>query len=141
MDDKRRRACAKNQKRGGEKNRRTRLSRELSTTVRDWLIRTTRVHAHLCYMVRLFGRPETAGGQSLDGEAYAARAARGDRTLLYDAFTFSIDELTTLRNEVAKEMDAAEPTAARPGTPEKVAALSLRVDRGQSLFIEKDAPL
>jgi hypothetical protein len=40
-------------KAGGEKNCRTRIDRELPAELKDWLVRTSRVHAHLCAIVRL----------------------------------------------------------------------------------------
>jgi hypothetical protein len=120
-------------------NRRTRLDQDLPAELKEWLVRTTRVHAHLCAIVRLYGAPSKAGGQSNEGEAYAARAARGDRTLLYDCLTVSRDELDEIREAIQKVMDAAPSTACPPGSPEKVAEMSARVDRGESLFIETDA--
>lgn len=98
-----------------------------------------RVHAHLCAIVRLYGRPDRAGGQSLQGETYAARAARGDRTLLYDCLTVSRDELDAIRIEVQQIMDAARPTEAAPGTSEKVSEMARRAERGESLFQNGDA--
>ena len=119
-------------------NRRTRLSHSLGSSLADWLRRTARVHAHLCAIVRLYGNPERAGGQSLQGNAYAARAASGDRTLLHEALTLSIDELIEIRELVEKAMAAATPTAAVPGTKDKVEEMRLRVERGDSLFIKGD---
>jgi hypothetical protein len=88
--------------------------------------------------VRLYGDPSKAGGQSNQGETYAARAARGDRTLLYDAIGLSIDELTEIRNEIQAEIDAAPPTQAAPGSREKVAEMARRAERGESLFVDGD---
>jgi hypothetical protein len=119
-------------------NRRTRLSHSLGSSLADWLRRTARVHAHLCAIVRLYGNPERAGGQSLQGNAYAARAASGDRTLLHEALTLSIDELIEIRELVEKAMAAATPTAAVPGTKDKVEEMRLRVERGDALFIKGD---
>lgn len=99
-----------------------------------------RCHAHLCAIVRLFGRPDRAGGQSNLGETYAARAARGDRTILYDAITLTVDELLAVRDEIQAEMDAAPPTPAAPGTTDKVDEMARRAERGESLFIEGDGP-
>lgn len=99
-----------------------------------------RVHAHLCAIVRLYGNPSKAGGQSNQGETYAARAARGDRTLLYDAVGLSIDELAEIRNEIQALIDAAPPTQAAPGSAEKVAEMARRAERGESLFIDGDGP-
>jgi hypothetical protein len=106
--------------------------------LREWLHRVVRVHAHLLAIVRLYGAPHKAGGQSLEGEAYAARAARGDRTLLYDALTVSRDELDEIRELVQREMDAAPPTDHEPGSPGKVETMVARASRGESLFIQGD---
>ena len=123
-----------------DSGRRTRLRPGTCKTLAGWLHRTARVHAHLCAIVRLYGRPERAGGQSNLGETYAARAARGDRTLLYEALTLSVDELTAIREEVHAVMDAAEPTAAEPGSKAKVEEMARRMERGESLFVEGDGP-
>lgn len=120
--------------------RRTRLRPGTCPRLAAWLHRVARVHAHLCAIVRLYGNPNRAGGQSLQGETYAARAARGDRTLLYDAVGLSIDELTEIRNEIQAVLDAAEPTAAGPGTADKVAEMARRAERGESLFVDGDGP-
>jgi hypothetical protein len=90
--------------------------------------------------VRLYGRPDRAGGQSNQGETYAARAAAGDRTLLYDCLTVSRDELDAIRGEVEAAMEAAAPTSAPPGTTDKVAEMARRAERGESLFIQGDGP-
>jgi len=121
-----------------EAGRRTRLRPGTCRRLADWLHRVARVHAHLCAIVRLYGDPSKAGGQSLQGETYAARAARGDRTLLYDAVGLSIDELTEIRNEIQAVLDAATPTAATPGTADKVAEMVRRAERGESLFVDGD---
>jgi hypothetical protein len=97
-----------------------------------------RCHAHLCAIVRLYGSPDKAGGQSLQGETYAGRAARGDRTLLYDCLTVTVDELLAVREEIQAVIDAAEPTAAEPGSKEKVDEMARRAERGESLFIQGD---
>lgn len=123
----------------GEKNRRTRLDKGLPEELVRWLHRTTRVHAHLVAIVRLYGNPSKAGGQSLEGEAYAARAARGDRTLLYDCLTVAREELDGIREEVFRQMESAPPTPHRPGSPGKVDVMADRMARGDSLFIEGDA--
>jgi len=99
-----------------------------------------RVHAHLCAIIRLYGNPSKAGGQSNQGETYAARAARGDRTLLYDAIGLSIDELVEIRNEIQLVIDAAPPTQAAAGSADKVDEMARRAERGESLFVEGDGP-
>lgn len=123
----------------GERNRRTRIEPTVDPEVKAWLRRIATSHAHLCYVVRLFGRPETAGGQSLEGETYAARAARGDRTLLYDAVGFVGDELAEIRREIAGKMESAPPTTAAPGSAEKVRVMCERAEKGFDLFIAGDA--
>jgi hypothetical protein len=119
--------------------RRTRMAPGLDPQLRGWLVRAVRGHAHIATVVRLFGAPGKAGGQSNHGETYAERAARGDRTLLYDCVSFVVDEMTELRNEIAAVMDSAPPTTAAPGTPEKVAEMVRRAETGHSLFIPGDA--
>lgn len=121
-----------------EAGRRTRLAPGTCPRLAGWLHRTARVHAHLCAIVRLYGRPDRAGGTSLQGETYAARAARGDRTLLYEALTLSIDELAEIRREVDAVMEQAPPTPHGPGTPGKVDEMARRVERGEALFIDGD---
>ena len=123
-----------------ESGRRTRLRPGTCQQLAGWLHRTARVHAHLCAIVRLYGAPEKAGGQSNQGDTYADRAARGDRTLLYEALTLSRDEIDAIRAEVDAVMDAAPPTPAAPGTADKVSEMARRAERGESLFIEGDGP-
>ncbi len=121
-----------------ERNRRTRIRSRACQLLVKWLHRVARCHAHLCAIVRLYGNPSKAGGQSNAGETYQARAARGDRTLLYDALTRTIDELTEVRDEIGATMDAAEPTTAAPGTQDKVEEMCRRAERGESLFVDGD---
>jgi hypothetical protein len=123
-----------------ESGRRTRLDPGTGRLLAVWLHRVARCHAHLCAIVRLFGRPDRAGGQSNLGDTYAERAARGDRTILYDAITVTVDELVAVREEIQREMDAATATEAAPGTPDKVRVMALRAERGESLFIGGDGP-
>lgn len=122
-----------------DSNRRARISGGLCQLLADWLRRTARVHAHLCAIVRLYGNPSRAGGQSLQGDTYAARAAAGDRTLLHEALTLSIDELTAIREEVEAQMASAPPTPAPPGSKGKVDEMALRAERGDALFIDGDS--
>lgn len=124
---------------GRTDNRRTRLEKQLPDEMKAWLRRAAMTHAHLCYIVRLFGNPSKAGGTSLAGETFEARAARGDRTLLYDALGYCGEELAAIRAEVQAAMDAAPPTAAPPGSAEKVAVMVARAERGESIFIPGDA--
>lgn len=119
--------------------RRTRIAARTDPQVRGWLQRMARTHAHIATTVRLFGCPQRAGGQSLHGETYAERAARGDRTLLADAVLFCMDELAEIHREIVAIMDAAPATAALPGTPDKVAEMERRANGGFSLFIAGDA--
>ena len=122
-----------------EPSRRTRLAAEVDPQLRGWLQRCARCHAHITTIVRLFGNPGRAGGQSLHGETYAARAARGDRTLLFDCCSFVVDEMDELRREILAEMDAAPPTHHPPGTRGKVDEMERRSNAGYSLFIRGDA--
>ena len=102
--------------------------------------RVARCHAHLCAIVRLYGDPSKAGGQSNAGETYAARAARGDQTLLYDCITVTVDELVAVRDEIQARIDAAPPTQAAPGSGDKVSEMARRAERGESLFVDGDGP-
>jgi hypothetical protein len=120
--------------------RRTRLAAGTCPKIAKWLHRVARVHAHLCAIVRLYGDPSKAGGQSLQGETYAARAARGDRTILYDAVGITIDELVEIRAEIQAVIDAVSPTDAVPGTKDKVNTMARRAERGESLFADGDGP-
>jgi hypothetical protein len=121
--------------------KRVRMSASLDPETRAWLRRIAMSHAHLQYIVRLFGRPETAGGQSREGETYAARASRGDRTLLYDAVGYVGDELAELRQEIAARMGSAPTTTALPGTADKVRTMCERAEQGFDLFIAGDTPI
>lgn len=122
-----------------DKNRRTRIASEVDTELRGWLRRAAQAHSHIATIVRLFGNPEKAGGQSLLGEGYAARVARGDRTVLFECVTYVRDELDVLRGEIQKRMDAAPPTHHEPGSRGKVEVMAQRLFNGESLFIERDA--
>jgi hypothetical protein len=123
-----------------EAGRRTRIAPGTCPRLKGWLHRSARVHAHLCAIIRLYGNPDKAGGQSNQGETYAARAARGDRTLLYDAIGLSIDELVEIRDDIQAAIDAAVPTTAGPGTADKVSEMARRAERGESLFVDGDGP-
>lgn len=121
-----------------KQNRRARFKPDLSPELRKWLTRTARVHAQLCTLVRLYAEPLRAGGQSLLGETYAIRAARGDRTLLFDALNSSHREIGGILDEVSAAMAKATPTPAKPGSHEKVAEMTRRFQRGEWLFIDGD---
>lgn len=123
-------------------NRRTRLAGrkgrsgpDLPPKMHDWLIRTTRIHANLCYYVRCFGRPAA----DEPGDTVEARAARRDRTLLYDCWAFAIGELMQLQAELSAEMEPAEVTRHRPGSPGKVEIMAERAARLESIFTDGDA--
>lgn len=102
------------------------------------MVRVTRCHAHLCAIVRLFGDPARAARGS-NNSIYHARAAAGDPSLLHDALCVTIDELIEIRSEIQEHMDGALPTAARPGSKDKVEELRRRAERGDSLFVDGDA--
>lgn len=127
-------------------NRRTRLSKrkrpgktqpELTPRLHNWLIRTTRIHAHLCYYVRCFGRP----AKDTPGDTVEARAERRDRTLLYDCWAFAIGELLQLQAELSEEMEPEDATRHSPGSQEKVEVMRGRAERLESIFTEGDARL
>lgn len=123
----------------GDPHRRTRLEKGLPPELVTWLHRTARVHAHLLMIVRLYGNPSQGGRLSNDGEGYPARAARGDRTLLFDALTVSRDELDAIREEVYAVMQSTPPTSHPPGTAGKVDVMAARFVAGDSLFVDGDA--
>jgi len=125
-------------------NRRTRLAGrkdrgdsgpDLPPKIHNWLIRTTRIHAHLTYIVRSFARPAA----DTPGDTVEARAERRDRTLLDDCWSFAMNELAQLQAELAADMEPDEPTTHRPGTPGKIETLAERAARLQSLFHDRDA--
>ena len=121
-----------------EPGRRTRISAEVDPQLKAWLHKTVYVHAHLLTIVRLYGSPDRAGGRSLAGETYQARASRGDKTLLHDCLTVAIEALTAIREDVGAAIESVDPTEAQPGTPEKVAEMVRRAERGESLFVDGD---
>lgn len=106
----------------------------LPPKIHGWLIRTTRVHAHLTYIVRSFAQARTREA----GDGVEARASRHDRTLLHDCWTYGINELELLRSELHADMEP-QPVGHRPGSPEKVAELEQRAERLQNLFADADA--
>ena len=116
-------------------NRRTRLAQSLPPRLSRWLRRVTRVHAHICNVVRLYGNVRAS---AIVTDEWRMRALAGDQTILADAIGFAVCELTAIREEIDAVMDDAPPTAALPGSPEKVAAMALRVERFQSLFVAGD---
>jgi hypothetical protein len=120
-------------------NRRTRIDANVRPQIREWLVATTRVHAGLCSLVRLYGQPQRAGGAGLAGDCYVDRLAAGDPSLLYDALGVAGDQITDLRDQIAAWMDAAPPTDAVPGSPGKMQAMMDRAAIGRSLFIDGDA--
>ena len=116
-------------------NRRTRISPRIPKALREWLHRTTRVHAYLLNVVRLYGK-ESAGRPVTD--EWRQRALCGDRTILADALATAADQLRAIHGEIEKAMEAAPPTAAPPGTPEKISSLQARVARFEALWIAGD---
>lgn len=125
-------------------NRRTRFAGRkqrggptLPPKMHSWLIRTTRVHAALCYCARAFAKPPA----DTPGDTVEARAARRDRTLLFDFWAAAVAELTELQNELAADMEPVTSVPHRPGSPEKIETLAARAARLESLFRDDDAPL
>lgn len=116
-------------------NRRTRLSPTIGKTLTDWLHRTTRVHAHLLNVVRLYGKENA---NRLETDEWRLRALAGDRTILCDAVSAASDTLRAIANEIERAMQAAAPTDAAPGTQQKIRVLRRRVSRFQTLWIEGD---
>jgi hypothetical protein len=102
--------------------------------MRKWLTATSRVHARLCAIVRLFNSPQRAG----EG-VFSVRLTREDKSLLFDALNAAAFEIDAIRESVSAEMGKALPTPALPGTHEKVSEMAARFDRGEWLFIDGDA--
>lgn len=115
-------------------NRRSRFERKVPPRLRDWLIRATRIHAHICAVVRLYARP---GDADPDGDSYQSRAARCDQTLLFDAMRMAGDESHAIADEIYRHMEPTG-TVALPGTADKVAVMRQRALRGESLFSDRD---
>jgi hypothetical protein len=120
-------------------NRRTRIDPSVDPQLRAWLHATTRIHAGLCALVRLYGQPHRAGGAGVAGDCYADRLAAGDPSLLFDALGVAADQITDLRDQIGAWMDSAPSTTAPPGSPGKVQAMVDRAALGHSLFIAGDA--
>ena len=119
-----------------KQNRRTRFQSHLSPPMRKWLTATSRVHARLCAIVRLYNSPQRAG----EG-IFADRLTREDKTLLHDALNAAAFEIDLIREQVSAEMAKALPTSAPPGSHEKVSEMAARFDRGEWLFHDDDAKI
>jgi hypothetical protein len=120
--------------------RRIRWPDDLDPKLRGWLTRVARVGAHLKSQLTIFGRGRDVGGDSLIGNhAYNERAANRDRTILHDALVMAVDECGDVLREIQAVMDGAAPTAARPGSREKVDVMEARSRAGLSIFVDTDA--
>lgn len=121
------------------RNRRVRIGDNVSPQLREWLHRVVHAHASLCHVVRTYARPSQAGGGSNAGNEFVDRAARGCKTLLYDAVTAAREELDILRSEIETEMDEApEACPHPPGSGLKVETMRQRYWDGNSLFCPHD---
>lgn len=119
---------------------RVRWPDDLDPQLRRWLTRVQRVQAHLRSTLLIYSTKRNVGGDSLIGnDDYARRAAAADRTILYDALTLALDEFGDVREQVQTVMDSPRPTAAVPGSPEKVAVMEARAKAGFSIFVDGDA--
>lgn len=116
-------------------NRRTRLSPRIGKRLAGWLRRVSRVHAHLCNVIRLYGRERKSASGTNE---WRARALAGDQTILADALIVAVGELTAVQAAIDAAMAAAPPTDAPPGSPAKVEVLAARVAAGFALFIDGD---
>ena len=114
-----------------------RIPRSIAADLAGWLHRVRTVHGWLHSGVNVYARPETAGGRSLAGDNHAARAAAGDRSLLHDLLTRSVEELEAVREEVWAAMTPG-PLTSQPGTKERINELARRVAAGQTLHTESD---
>lgn len=116
-------------------NRRTRLSPRIGKRLAGWLRRVSRVHAHLCNVIRLYGRERKSASGTNE---WRARALAGDQTILADALIVAVAELTEIQTSIDRAMHATPATDAAPGTPAKVEVLAQRVAQGFALFIHGD---
>ena len=123
-------------KSAAKQNRRCRFRSHLSPPMRKWLTATSRVHARLCSIVRLYNAPQRAG----EG-IFADRLTREDKTLLHDALNAAAFEIDLIRESVSAEMGKALPTSAPPGSHQKVSEMAARFDRGEWLFHDDDAKI
>jgi hypothetical protein len=118
---------------------RVRWPDDLNPQLRKWLTRVQRVQAHLRSTLLIYSNRRNVGGDSLIGNhAYTERAASYDRTILHDALLLARDEFDEVVREVQAVMDSPKPTAAIPGTKEKVDVMEARARGGYSIFIDKD---
>jgi len=115
---------------------RTRLSLTVERQLGDWLRRVVHVHAQLRHTVAVYDDPTKAGGGGEDD--YSRRAAEGDRTILDDTLARAIEELSAIRDEIGREMEAVPPSSALPGSLEKIAQLALRAAAGMALHHPND---
>lgn len=119
---------------------RARWPDDLDPQLRRWLTRVQRMQAHLRSTLLIYSTQRNVGGDSLIGNTdYADRAARADRTILYDALTLAIDEFADVRDAVGAVMDSAPPTRALPGSQEKIRVMCQRARSGFSIFVENDS--
>lgn len=118
-------------------NRRTRLSPRIGKRLAGWLRRVSRVHAHLCNVIRLYGRERKSASGTNE---WRARALAGDQTILADALIVAVAELNAVQTAIDDAMQNTPATTAAPGSPEKVEVLAARVAGGFALFIDGDTP-
>lgn len=125
--------------------KRPRYRRTTPAPLRKSLTQMATVTARMRATIVLYCSPQTAGGSnqhsSACGAEYVARAERYDETLLYDACTYAIDELTAIRQEVTTRLDAIAPTDAHPGSAAKLQVFQDRVTQGKAAFHERDKRL
>lgn len=122
-------------------NRRTRIGRHVAPQLRAWLQDCSRIHAHLCSIVRLYSQPDRAGGAGLEGDCYTQRLAAGDPSVLHDALGVAADHILALRAEIGAWMDDVQPTDDQPGSPGKLQTMVDRAAVGRSLFCDRDAKI
>ena len=120
--------------------KRVRWPDSLDPKLRKWLTRVQRVQAHLRSTLLIYSARRNVGGDSLIGNhAYNERAASYDRTILHDALLLARDEYDEVIREVQAVMDSPKPTAAAPGSREKVDVMEQRARSGYSIFVDGDA--
>ncbi len=120
--------------------KRIRWPDNLDPKLRKWLTKVQRVQAHLRSTMLIYSARRNVGGDSLIGNsAYNERAANYDRTIIHDALLLARDEYDDVIREVQAIMDSPKPTAATPGSREKVAIMEVRARAGYSIFVDGDA--
>jgi len=120
---------------GGQK--RVRIRRDLAPHVAKWLRMGRTQQALLTHALNMMADPEKAGGSSLAGDCYVEAAMAGDPRIILDVMVSLVFGCGAIADEIRAFIDP-KPTAAMPGTPEKVEEMRRRQERFQALHSDKD---